>query len=895
MSRNAFPFAGRIACALFAAGLATAAFAGGPLYTYDNENRIPYAWNMASWPYGSVPVYADLGGLGVLSNARVTDEVFFATDQWSFVPTSSFRAQVTGDFSALNLGDIDDTNVESILGEWNGGGIDVIYDSDGSIMTNFFGLPPEAVLGITNIDYVANEGPEILEAWIVLSGPGIYPNDPDGVGFQGVITHEMGHALNLGHSQANGAVWFPAVYDLPQPEGCNAPWAGVSDATQVETMYPFSTPEPGNAGEYMGTVDRLDDMSALSDLYPAPGYPASRGTIRGQVLDASGAPVTGVNVIARNVLDPFNDFSSYISGQVSKGQAGPDGSFVLNDLTPGARYVIYTDNLASGAFAVPRVIVLPGPEEYFNGATESGDSTHDDRCAWTTVPAQPGAPATANITFNRYPGAPIFLTAPGNSEPTDITPDGSIVVGALGSENGPIFRWDVDAGTFEDIGGFRVGTPSISDDGTKIASTALDTDGSVKAAIHQNNAWTLLPPVPGSTPCTQDGPPTYNSAWDISGDGSTVVGLSYGDACFRGGVRAFKWTAAGGSVALPKFSSFNNMSRANGVNYNGSVIVGLDESISGIWRGAYWQNGVVKLITRNGQSVLSAVDVSRDGQYVVGQSSLPATSNSAWRYPVGAMNVELIGLFTGYNNSVTNAISDDHSVITGYTSSNTTGAFTPTIWTAGLHWSSFNTFLLAQGVNLTDAVMLGATAMSADGHVLTGTLASRFGNVGFVVKTPTSIVCHAPAGNPTQLQTTTVSFPQGLDAALAAGDTLGPCQCNATAPTGIAAMTVGQPAKGIAQVAWSPVAAATGYDLARGSLSALRSSHGDFSAATTDCLESDLTATSRDDADTPGVGDGFWYLVRAVSCGGSATFDSGAPSQVGSRDAEMQASPSTCP
>jgi hypothetical protein len=74
--------------------------------------------------------------------------------------------------------------------------------------------------------------------------------------------------------------------------------------------------------------------------------------------------------------------------------------------------------------------------------------------------------------------------------------------------------------------------------------------------------------------------------------------------------------------------------------------------------------------------------------------------------------------------------------------------------------------------------------------------------------------------SPTQLQTKTVSFPQGLDAALAAGDTLGPCQCNATAPTGIAAMTVGQPAKGIAQVVWSPVAAATGYDLARGSLSA---------------------------------------------------------------------------
>ena len=45
-------------------------------------------------------------------------------------------------------------NVTDVIGEWNGGGIDVIYDSDGSILTNFFGLPPQYVLGITNIDFV---------------------------------------------------------------------------------------------------------------------------------------------------------------------------------------------------------------------------------------------------------------------------------------------------------------------------------------------------------------------------------------------------------------------------------------------------------------------------------------------------------------------------------------------------------------------------------------------------------------------------------------------------------------------------------------------------------------------------------------------------------------------
>ena len=189
---------------------------------------------------------------------------------------------------------------------------------------------------------------------MVLSGPGVLRSDPDGIGFAGVVTHELGHALNLAHTQANGAALPSTLLDPAQPTGCGAPWTGGPDDTQSETMYPFITPEPGSTGEYMATVDRLDDTAALSDLYPAPGWPANKGTIRGQILDPSGNPVTGINVIARNIADPFHDCTSYISGQVSKGNAGPDGSFVMNGLTPGASYVLYIDQLMNGAFCGPR-------------------------------------------------------------------------------------------------------------------------------------------------------------------------------------------------------------------------------------------------------------------------------------------------------------------------------------------------------------------------------------------------------------------------------------------------------------------------------------------------------------------------------------------------------------
>ena len=881
--------------ALLLAGVATAANAGGPIYTYDPVNRIPYAWDMASWPNGQVPVYTDLGDLGHLTNERADELVAFSTNEWSNVQTSSFRATVAGDFTALDLGlgDIDASTITSIIGAWDGGGIDVVYDHDGTILSDFFGLPPTGVLGITNIDFVDPDSEEITEAWMVLSGPGIHAADPDGIGFQGVVTHELGHALNLAHSQVNGAVWNPNVYDSPQPQDCGAPWTGGASSGQVETMYPISFPEPGESGEYMATVD-LDDMTALSDLYPAPGYPENKGTIKGQVLDANGAPVMGVDVIARNVAYPFDDCTSYISGQITKGDAGPDGSFELNNLTPGGRYAIYIDNLLVGAFSVPRLVVLPGAEEYFNGRMEGGDAAQDKKCAWTTVVATPGAPVTANIIFNKYAGAPTLTISPYIGYPIDITPDGYVVVGALSSIDGPIFRWDLNSGEFENIGGFRVGLPSISDDGTKIASTVEDTDGIIRAAVYENGVWNVIPPAPGSSPCDQDGKVVANAAYDISGDGSTVVGMNYGDHCFRSGVRAFKWTAAGGSVVLPKSGAFNNLSRANGVNYDGSVIVGHDENTSGQWRGALWKDGVVKLISRLGQNVSPALDVSRDGQYVVGQSSV-ASSQKGWRYSVASNTVELLGALPSYDNNITSAISDDHNVITGVSTSNATGGTSPIIWTPGLKWTNFNTFLAAQGVNFTDAYPYSPAAMSADGRVITGTLASIFGDVGFVLKTPTSIVCHAPASSPTQLQTTIVGFPQGLDEALLAGDTLGPCQCNSAAPTGIPKITIGKPAAGNARVYWSATASATGYDLARGGLELLRSSNGNFSMAATDCLENDLTGTSRDDADTPYDGDGFWYLVRAANCGGSATFDSGAPSQIASRDAGMQASSSTCP
>jgi hypothetical protein len=56
----------------------------------------------------------------------------------------------------------------------------------------------------------------------------------------------------------------------------------------------------------------------------------------------------------------------------------------------------------------------------------------------------------------------------------------------------------VNANTFDIIGGTLAAQCGISDDGLKIASNVVDTDGINKAAIYANNAWTILPHRSGS-------------------------------------------------------------------------------------------------------------------------------------------------------------------------------------------------------------------------------------------------------------------------------------------------------------------------------------------------------------------------------------------------------------
>jgi hypothetical protein len=90
------------------------------------------------------------------------------------------------------------------------------------------------------------------------------------------------------------------------------------------------------------------------------------------------------------------------------------------------------------------------------------------------------------------------------------------------------------------------------------------------------------------------------------------------------------------------------------------------------------------------------------------------------------------------------------------------------------------------------------------------------------------------------------------------------------------------------------VSGATGYDVVRGTLSTLLGG-GSFTPATDACVGQHVADTFVSAGHVPAVGNGDWYLTRGVNPCGTGTYDDGAPSQSGSRDAGIAASPNACP
>ncbi len=784
--------------AAVAALASTMVLAGGPLYLFDPATKTPYAW-----ANGYAPVYTDLGNLGQLSGDQANAMVAFSISQWNAVPTSSFNGAVVGDFASIGLPDIDASNVLSVLGAWNGGGVHVIYDEDGSITEAIFG-DPYGVLGFTTIEYAADGSPALLEATMILNGsrvpeaPYTSPEDAAAM-FAGMMTHEFGHAINLAHTQTNGQI-INYYTQFNGPADCPTPYTGGPRNDDLETMYPYINIYGSGVAE--STVDVLDDMAALSDIYPAAGWPGAYPSIIGTIYapaqsgTKTNTPFTGSNVVARNVANPWKDAISAISGDFTQGQAGPDGSYAFHGLTPGASYVVYVNGILYGAFATPVPTVLPGPEEYWNGANESGDGVKDDRCAWQTIQPAAGQPATTDIVFNKVKGGPVFTPVDlPNSGISELSGDGQVAVGWW---DGGVIRW-TPAGGPEIIGDYsRTPSSGISADGRTIVSSILDENGYEVAAMWQGGQdWLPLGSVPGSETCDA----YLSSAWGVANNGTTV-GLDW-LGCTS--VTAFQWTSAGGMVALPS-SGRGQGSRADKISADASTIVGWDAIEWGGWQGAIWRNGQQTLVQQEPalccdgdpsctvDYVGEANAVNPDGSIVIGSNfNIPQVyvdpwsgdvyhycDSSPWRWTPSLGMATSLGQYNPGSGIPADAfdLSDDGSVIVGRASDWWMGQLTPLLWTSSTGWTDLQAFLAAQGTSAPGWSLSSAGTVSGDGKTIAGWGYSPFSRQGWVVQMPKVVVCHQPSklrAPHEKKQTVVVDFPGSLAAHLNHGDVIGLC------------------------------------------------------------------------------------------------------------------------
>ncbi len=227
------------------------------------------------------------------------------------------------------------------------------------------------------------------------------------------------------------------------------------------------------------------------------------------------------------------------------------------------------------------------------------------------------------------------------SEPTldlanGVSADGTVVVGW--GQMMP-FRWKADEG--------MVNLGSLSDHHNQGYASAASADGLVVVGYSENDArfpeafcWTADDGMVGLGFLTNENNP-YSIAYDVSDDGTTVVGKSAEASNPIGYDEAFLWTSEDGMVGLGHLPG-DNHSVAHAVSSDGSIVVGSSSNnVSGPYKAFIWDesNGIRDLksvlesdfgLDISGWISVNAFDISDDGLTIVGGGIDPHGESEAW-------------------------------------------------------------------------------------------------------------------------------------------------------------------------------------------------------------------------------------------------------------------------
>ena len=356
-------------------------------------------------------------------------------------------------------------------------------------------------------------------------------------------------------------------------------------------------------------------------------------------------------------------------------------------------------------------------------------------------------PAAAQVSFQS-------LGTPGGFvDVSDMSADGSAFVA---TSNGQAYLWTTSNPIYTPIPGTNgvYSSYSVSNGGLFVCGTMPDSSGNDVAArwSKATGQWTLLGGLVGQSGTS------ISSAYDISEDGSVVVGLGWVTPNIA---HAFRWDPVGGLVDLGTLAgALLSSSRADGVSADGTTITGFDsDPVTGVWRGVVWTNLVE---TQTGSlDPADPIDgpsqgfaVSATGTYVVGESSTGLFTPSFWnenhafRYDttnglldLGTTPVDPFGW--GNHATIPTGVSADGRTVVGLSgvAAFGPGAVQPLfIWNEGYPMMLLSDYLVALGATQVSAWTLERVAgISSNGRVLYGhaTNNTTFAREVFKITIPT--------------------------------------------------------------------------------------------------------------------------------------------------------------
>ncbi|MEK6801410.1 MAG: putative Ig domain-containing protein [Nitrospirota bacterium] len=239
-----------------------------------------------------------------------------------------------------------------------------------------------------------------------------------------------------------------------------------------------------------------------------------------------------------------------------------------------------------------------------------------------------------------------FATGSFSSQATAVSADGSVVVGTGDPGPGPLnaqaFRWTSATGLVA-LGALPSGGSQgneafdVSADGTVIVGRSSNSSGVGTEAFRWTNATGMVG-LGGLLGAIVD-----SEALAVSADSTVVVGLALNT---NGQDEAFRWTASGGMVGLGMLPG-DNISVAFEVSGDGSLVLGVSGFIGGttatsqpfIWDAVNGMRSLTSLLAADvglgtslaGWALNNVTGVSVDGRVIVGNGTNPTGQREAWR------------------------------------------------------------------------------------------------------------------------------------------------------------------------------------------------------------------------------------------------------------------------